>query len=207
MNAQSHIAPATQSHHRHAVIADGAAMHRVPGSLRFLTKTCRDANVPLYILNDPRSWGSNTHSNLLDALVDMRKTIPANIVRSALDLREGSAFERGRMVGRWEKEMAWQAWDAGRMTREAWKDAKERWRRERGEDWSELSEDEIRKMLADRKVIMFEEDGDGVNKDNDNTDNDEKTRRVRYSEGFIDLCRHCVDGQSDMETPTDQTKK
>ena len=30
----------------HAVIADGAALHRVPGSLRFLTKTCRDANVP-----------------------------------------------------------------------------------------------------------------------------------------------------------------
>jgi hypothetical protein len=37
----------------HAVIADGEAMQRVPGSLRELVKCCRNANVPLYIVNDP----------------------------------------------------------------------------------------------------------------------------------------------------------
>ena len=105
----------------HAVIADGAAMQRVPGSLRFLTKVCRDAKVPLYILNDPRSWGrltSTSYSTLEDALVDLRRTVTDNVVSSALELREGTAFERGRFVGRWEKEIEWQARDAGRKTSE-----------------------------------------------------------------------------------------
>jgi len=37
----------------HAVIADGEAMQRVPGSLRELVRCCRAADVPLYIVNDP----------------------------------------------------------------------------------------------------------------------------------------------------------
>ncbi len=102
------------------MVADGKAMQRVPGSLRFLTKVCRDANVPLYILNDPRSWGrlsdSRSYSTLDDALVDLRRTVSDNIIRNALDLREGNAFERGRVVGRWEKEMEWRAREAGRAT-------------------------------------------------------------------------------------------
>lgn len=105
--------------HSHAVIADGAAMQRVPGSLRFLTKVCRDARVPLYILNDPRSWGrltSASYSTLDDALVDLRRTVTDHVVSGALDIREGNAFERGRFVGRWEKELEWQARDAGRKT-------------------------------------------------------------------------------------------
>ncbi|KAL7527850.1 hypothetical protein ACHAXR_002162, partial [Thalassiosira sp. AJA248-18] len=65
--------------HRHAVICDGAVMRRVPGSLRYLTKICREAGIPLFILNDHRSWGSQTHSTLSDALVDMRKAISDNV--------------------------------------------------------------------------------------------------------------------------------
>ena len=104
---------------RHAVIADGVAMQRVPGSLRFLTKVCRDARVPLYILNDPRSWGrlsTGSYSSLDEVLVDLRKTVTDNVVSGALELREGNAFERGRLVGRFEKEIEWQARDAGRKT-------------------------------------------------------------------------------------------
>jgi hypothetical protein len=96
-------------------------MQWVPGSLRFLTKVCRDAGVPLYVLNDPRSWGklsSSFYSTLDEALVDLRRTVTDNIVSSALELREGNAFERGRFVGRWEKEIEWQAKDAGRKTSE-----------------------------------------------------------------------------------------
>eukprot|EP00978_Attheya_sp_CCMP212_P007732 scaffold17975_cov55-Attheya_sp.AAC.1 len=37
------------SHKPHAVIADGAAMQRVPGSLRFLTRSCREADVPFHL--------------------------------------------------------------------------------------------------------------------------------------------------------------
>lgn len=65
---------------RHAVICDGAAMQRVPGSLRCVTKICREAGIPLYIINDPRSWGSQTHSALSDALDDMQTTITDNVV-------------------------------------------------------------------------------------------------------------------------------
>mmetsp|Transcript_11058 Transcript_11058/g.22711 ORF Transcript_11058/g.22711 Transcript_11058/m.22711 type:complete len:364 (+) Transcript_11058:306-1397(+) len=185
----------------HAVIADGSAMQRVPGSLRYLVKTCREANVPLYILNDPRSWGSNTHSTLSDAVADMRKTIPANIVRRALDLREGSAFERGRMVGRWEREMAWQAWDAGRKTRETWRAAKEEWRREKGEDWSELRKEGMRKKLVERKVIVVAEgSGDGEGKSS--RDDDE---HMRYADGFLELCRDCIDEENKVEPKPNQS--
>merc|ERR1712130_196653 len=74
----------------HAVICDGAAMQRVPGSIRYLTKICDEADVPLCILNDPRSWGSQTHSTLSDAIIDMRKTVSGNVIRNALDLRRYS---------------------------------------------------------------------------------------------------------------------
>lgn len=39
----------------HVVIADGSAMQRVPGSLRFLTKCCKESDVHLFIINDPVS--------------------------------------------------------------------------------------------------------------------------------------------------------
>jgi len=67
----------------HAVICDGAAMQRVPGSLRYVTKICREAKIPLYILNDPRSWGSQTHATLSDAIVDMQKTVTDNVVSTS----------------------------------------------------------------------------------------------------------------------------
>ena len=64
----------------HAVVCDGQSMQRMPGSLRLLTKLCQDAKVPLYILNDSRSWGQQTHANLDDVLVDMKKTVSNNVV-------------------------------------------------------------------------------------------------------------------------------
>ncbi|KAL7519132.1 hypothetical protein ACHAWX_003925 [Stephanocyclus meneghinianus] len=159
----------------HAVIADGTAMQRVPGSLRFLTRICREAKVPLYILNDPRSWASsnvNHYSTLDDALLDLRRTVTDNIVRNALEMREGNAFERGRAVGRWEKEVEWLARDAGRKTRQAWIDAKQRWKREKMEDWSELDEDSLRSKLIERKVL-----------------NDENESIC--SQGLTNLCKSC----------------
>ncbi len=41
------------SNEPHAVIADGEAIQRVPGSLRELVRYCRNTDVPLYIINDP----------------------------------------------------------------------------------------------------------------------------------------------------------
>lgn len=71
----------------HAVIADGSAMQRVPGSLRFLTKCCKEADVPLFIINDPRRWGGNTHNDVKGAVADMRKTIKSRMIANALSVR------------------------------------------------------------------------------------------------------------------------
>lgn len=183
----------------HAVICDGAAMQRVPGSLRYLTKICREAGIPLYILNDPRSWGSQTHSTLSDAVFDMRKVIADNVIRTALDLREGSAFERGRLVGQLEKEMAWQAHDAARKTREALMDARQRLRMDKVEDWCELSEEELLKKLIERKVITLpEEDGE---------DEWHLRQTTEYSEGLLGLCRQCLETQEQNQSPTDQANQ
>lgn len=105
------------------------------------------------------------------------------------------------MVGRWEREVAWQAWDAGRKTREKWKAAKEEWRREKREDWSELGKEGMRKKLVERKVIVVAEgggDGDG----NSSRDDDD---RVRYADGFLELCRDCIDKENEMEPKSKQT--
>lgn len=186
--------------HSHAVICDGAAMQRVPGSLRYLTKICRDAQVPLYILNDTRSWGSQTHSTLSDALVDLRKTVSDNVVKEALALREGSAFERGRFVGQLEKEIAWQAYDSARKTREALMDARRRLRMEKVEDWSGLTEDELLKKLIERQVIVVQGDddeglGDAIVSD--------KLNSMKVSKGFDGICRRCLEAQSENRQTTD----
>jgi len=140
----------------HAVIADGSAMQRVPGSLRYLTTCCQEADVPLFIINDPRVWGGNTHRDLESAAKDVRKTIKNRIVANALAIKEGSMFERGRLLGRLETETKWQIKDAGRRTREAVQDASARLKREREEDWSELGSDALLQRLVERNVLTVQ---------------------------------------------------
>jgi hypothetical protein len=55
-------------------------MQRVPGSLRYLSKICHEADIPLYVLNDPRKWGCQTHATLSSAISDMKKTVSDHIV-------------------------------------------------------------------------------------------------------------------------------
>eukprot|EP00584_Thalassiosira_punctigera_P019548 CAMPEP_0172558848 /NCGR_PEP_ID=MMETSP1067-20121228/81230_1 /TAXON_ID=265564 ORGANISM="Thalassiosira punctigera, Strain Tpunct2005C2" /NCGR_SAMPLE_ID=MMETSP1067 /ASSEMBLY_ACC=CAM_ASM_000444 /LENGTH=666 /DNA_ID=CAMNT_0013348301 /DNA_START=5 /DNA_END=2008 /DNA_ORIENTATION=+ len=177
----------------HAVICDGAAMQRVPGSLRYLAKICREAQIPLYILNDPRSWGSQTHPTLSDAIVDLRKTVSDNVIRNALALREGSAFERGRFVGQLEKEMAWQAYDAARKTREALMDARRRLRLDKVEDWGELTEEQLMKKLIERRVITLQDDDEASAA---GTGSEGKLKQpVKCSEAFTSICCNCLETQ------------
>lgn len=166
----------------HAVIADGAAMQRVPGSLRFLQNVCQDNNVPLYIIHDPRVWGGNTHQALPEALQDMRKTIKQNIVQQAM--QGGSAFSRGRMLGQAETEAKWQAKDMGRRTRQAVRDANETLKRERENDWSQLNVNELQDKLVERKVITTH-----IGKDKKG-----KVDSVLpdYTSGMVDLSRQCI---------------
>ena len=128
-------------------------MQRVPGALRTLAKSCAEANLPLFIINDPRVWGGNTHSDLKSAAEDLRRTLKARIVADALTIKEGKMFERGRLVGRMEAEGKWRVRDVGRRTREALQVASARVRKERGEDWSKLSSEELMQRLVDKKVV------------------------------------------------------
>jgi len=172
----------------HAVICDGQAMQRVPGSLRYLAKICKEARVPLYILNDHRTWmGSQTHSSLSDAVVDMRKSVSSTIIRNALDLREGHAFERGRALGRIEKEIQWQVKDAAATTRRNLKDARRSLRRHttKAEDWSSSNEEELIKKLVERKVIkLYKEDNE---------------QNERCTTSFIGVCKYCLNKEAPTE--------
>ncbi|KAL3763721.1 hypothetical protein ACHAW5_008467 [Stephanodiscus triporus] len=178
---------------RHAVVCDGSAMQRVPGSLRYLVKICREAGVPLYVINDPRTWGCQTHPTLADALSDLKKTVSDNIIRNALDLREGTAFERGRLVGRLEKEMAWQAHDAARKTREGLTDARRRLMNSKVADWSELTEEDLLRKLVGRKVIALQRDG-------------KPGRSPKCSDGLVGLCRRCFETDSEKFPTADPSK-
>lgn len=116
----------------------------------------------------------------------MRKAISDNIIHNALDLREGSAFERGRLIGQLEKEIAWQAYDAARKTREALTNARKRLRRDKVEDWCDLSEDELLRKLIERKVVTLQEgckdsiDVDGIPK-----------QTFQCSDEFLEICKCC----------------
>ncbi len=85
-------------------------------------------------------------------------------------------FERGRVLGNLETETKWQIKDAGRRTREAVRNAAARLQRERDENWSELSGEELLERLIDRQVL-YREESSGKIKDSGSR------------EAFGELCR------------------
>lgn len=60
------------------------------------------------------------------------------------------------------------------FTGQAWTDAKQRWKKERMEDWSELKEDELRDKLIEKKVLSVEMPGG-----------------LKVSPGLRDICHGC----------------
>jgi len=161
----------------HAVIADGSAMQRVPGSLRYLTKCCEEADVPLYVVNDPRVWGGNTHADVESAARDMRKAIKAQIVTNALTVKEGSMFERGRLFGRLQTEAKWRGKDVGRKTRRALQLARDRLRKDQYYDLSNISSEELVERLIQRKVIALRKND--VKREED----------VHLTSEFMEICK------------------
>jgi len=173
----------------HAVIADGEAMQRVPGSLRELVRCCRQSDVPLFVINDPRVWGSNTHSDLASATLALRKSIKDRIVTSALKLKEGSTFERGRAFGKREANIAHAIRDTEKAARRAIEDARRSLKRDEKKDvdWADLSEKELRKELMKRNVI-FGAGEEGVAVDGSNADVED----IGCSDAFLNLCVKCL---------------
>ena len=169
----------------HAVIVNGAAMQRIPGSLRFLTNCCREANIPLFVVNDPRVWGQNTHVSLHEAARDIRKVIKRNMLQNALSIKEGNMFERGRKVGRFEADTKWKAYDVSRKTRQAVQDAHNKWKLSQKVDWSKLDSKELLKRLIEHKVIT-----PIVNTGSTKLDNE--IDQYMYTEALIQLCDHIL---------------
>lgn len=165
----------------HAVVANGAAVQRMPSGLRLLQKTCRDAKVPLFVLHDPRAWGGNTHHNLHQALRDVRYVVKQNIIISAMEHQSG--FSRGRHVGRIERSI--EQW----MT-QAKQDRQRRQEALKKRQWQKLDAATLEKRLIEHGVLRREdrvEDG--------------KTYR-QYTPAMKEIAQQCVE---DMKLEDGQT--
>ena len=81
-------------------------------------KYCKKADIPLFVVHDPRQWGGNTQASLQEALVVMRSTVKNRIIGNALKQQGSSSFTRGRVLGQVETEAKWQLKDKTKRTRE-----------------------------------------------------------------------------------------
>ena len=177
----------------HAVIANGAALQRVPSSLRLLQKACRKANVPLFVIDDPRVWGGNTHSSLGEALKDMRSSIKNRVIAQALKQHGSSAFTRGRLLGQFETEARWQAKNKTQKAKDLLSGRKRRrqWTSE-PRDWSRLDTTRLEKKLVERGVITKKKG--------------ETESERTYSTAMVEIARRCVDDVSEEGKENDGEK-
>ena len=141
--------PCQASSRPHAVIANGLALQGTPHALRVLQKLCDTHNVPLFVIRDPRSWGGNTHpDDLGQVLRDLQHTVKQQIIRKSLQHSAGTAFGRGRLVGRLEEKTKWQAQEVLRQSKEIAQRALDNYRQLQQTNWSGLSEEELEKKLV-----------------------------------------------------------
>ena len=177
----------------HAVIANGAALQLVPTSLRLLQKTCKKADVPLFVVHDPRQWGGNTQGSLEEALVAMRSTVKNRIIGNALKQQGSSAFTRGRVLGQIETEAKWQLKDKTKRTRELLGMEGGRRRKAEKEDWSVHDTKTLESKLIERKVIRVENNFD---------DSESKV----YTPEMVDIARECMKNQNSEVVEPQESK-
>jgi len=178
----------------HAVIANGAALQLVPSSLRLLQKLCKKANIPLFVVHDPRQWGGNTQASLQEALIAMRFTVKNRIIGNALEQQGSSAFTRGRVLGQIETEAKWQLKDKTKRTKELL--GLERGRRRKPvekEDWSLHDTETLENKLIERRVIRVEKNGGEY-------ENANESEKKTYTPELIEIARACVDAQPEQTT-------
>jgi hypothetical protein len=151
--------PNQTSNRPHAVIANGLALQLVPNSLRVLQKICAENDVPLFVIRDPRSWGANTHpDDLGEVLRDVQKTVKRRIVTRSLQHAAGTAFQRGRFVGRLETNAMWQSSEVVRRSKEVSARALDAFHQQQQTDWSSLSESDLEKRMVFHGLLHRVED-------------------------------------------------
>jgi hypothetical protein len=100
------------------------------------------------------------------------------------------------LVGRLEKEIAWQTHDASRKARDSLMDARRRLmsaKKVEAADWSDLIEEDLLRKLIERKVITL-------------SDERKPGRSMRCSDGFVGLCRRCLGAESEGHPSADASK-
>ncbi|GMI06125.1 hypothetical protein TrRE_jg1857 [Triparma retinervis] len=90
-----------------AVIADGAKLQEIEGGMLLLSSACKAANVPLFVINDPRLvWEGDggkergKEDELYNASKALREKVKGMVVQKALKIKEGQAYARGREHGK-----------------------------------------------------------------------------------------------------------
>mmetsp|Transcript_15321 Transcript_15321/g.35505 ORF Transcript_15321/g.35505 Transcript_15321/m.35505 type:complete len:502 (-) Transcript_15321:722-2227(-) len=169
----------------HAVIANGAALQLVPSSLRLLQKLCKKADVPLFVVHDPRQWGGNTQESLQEALIAMRSTVKNRIISNALKQQGSSAFTRGRVLGQIETEVKWQLKDKAKRMKELLGLGRDRHQKAEKEDWSAYNTNTLEHKLIERKVIEIDSDG-----------GDSNIEKVVCSPVVMEIARRCIQNQT-----------
>ena len=180
----------------HAVIANGAALQRVPSALRLLQKLCRKADVPLFIIHDPRVWGGNTHQSLSEALKEMRSTIKNRVILKALQQRGSSAFNRGRIVGNLETETKWQIKERTKRAKELFTGDSSS-KRKSEMDWSKLDSTTLEKKLMTRGLIQKQQSKE--DEDEARTSETVITAKKAYSIGLIELAKKICTEEEEKE--------
>lgn len=153
----------TRSLHKpHAVIADAATFSLVPGSLRLLSRCCREADVPLYVVKDPRgrSWAESTHDDVPKAARALRRNVKRRIVARVWQSRQRRAFERGKRWGTTTTRLEYESRAIAARAKRVWTATKERMRTSNNsnsnydnDDWSEYDEDKLREEFIKRKLM------------------------------------------------------
>ncbi len=97
-------------------------------------------------------------------------------------------------MGRIEKEIAWQAYDAARKTRESLVDARRRLMSAKVADWSDLSEEDLLRKLIERKVVTTSQ-------------HDSRSQQsLKCTESLTGICRRCLEAESDGYQKSDRSK-
>jgi len=82
------------------VVANGESLNLVEGSLLHLINVCKANNIMLFVVNDSRSYKSDTNCDLEQVVGDIRLAIKTKIIRNAIKIKEGDAYDRGKEAGR-----------------------------------------------------------------------------------------------------------
>jgi len=162
--------------------------------MRLLQKLCQKADVPLFVVYDPRSWGGNTHATMPDALTDLRSTIKHRMISKALQQHGSTAFSRGRLLGQMETEAKWQLQEQKRKSKELF-----RGKNHRGtpkEDWSGYDANRLERRLLQRGLIRetTTSDGEGAS----------VIRKV-YNKSLVELARRCVGDHDEQEKAVEES--